>query len=232
MKLSKKALIAAAVTGAMPGVAHAAALDQNLVVNPSFENVAGTAAVNWGGNVSTYAYSANYTGPAPAGAGARYWFGGGGDPLASQAFDLIGNAAVIDAGRIGYSLSAFFSTYLQQKDYGTVRLLFLDSNNTELGNASIGGALFVGNLPLVDNGTYPDSHTWGLDSAFGLVPTGTRSVRLELDGEKEPGIGSVCDSYIDLVNFQIVSVPEPGTIPLMVLGVGLAGGWFFARRRR
>src|SRR5437867_10114232 len=170
MKLSKKALIAAAVTGALPVSTQGAALNDNLVLNPSFENVdtAGSAA-DWAGNVSTYAYSQNYTGPAPAGAGSLYWHGGGADPLASQLFDLTGNASAIDAGRLGYSLSAFFSTYLDQKDYATVRALFLDSGNSQIGSASVGGLVFVSGLPLVDNGTYPNAHSWGQDALTGLV---------------------------------------------------------------
>lgn len=235
MKLSKQALIAAAVTGVLPGVASAATLGQNLVLNPSFESIGadpGNPAADWGGNLSTYAYSLNYTGPAPAGAGARYWFGGGADPLASQVFDLAGNITAIDGGRIGYNLSAFFSTYLDQKDYGTIRLLFLDSSGSTIGLASIGGATFVGNLPLVDNGVYPNAHSWGQDASAGLVPIGTRSVRMELDGDKDPTVGSTCDSYIDLVNFQIVAVPEPGTVSLGVLGLGMAGWWTIRRRSR
>src|SRR5262245_59283108 len=107
MKLSKKALIAAAVTGMLPATSQAAALNQNLVLNSSFESTlagAGNPAADWiPGNVSTYAYSLNYTGPGPAGSGLRYWFGGGADPLATQLIDLAGNAAQIDAGLINYS---------------------------------------------------------------------------------------------------------------------------------
>src|SRR5213594_3281068 len=100
MKLSKKALIAAAVTGVLPASTQGAALNENLVLNPSFENVdTASGALNWTGNVSTYAYSLNYTAAGPAGSGDRYWFGGGADPLAFQLFDLTGNASVIDAGR-------------------------------------------------------------------------------------------------------------------------------------
>jgi hypothetical protein len=88
----------------------------------------------------------------------------------------------------------------------------------------------VGSLPLVDNGVYPNARAWGQDALSGLVPAGTRTVRIELDGEKEPGVGAVCDSYIDMVDFQLVAVPEPGTIALTA--IGLLGGWFYIRRKR
>jgi hypothetical protein len=230
MKLSKQALIAAAVTGLLPAGAEAVGLNQNLITNPSFENIGAGAdnpAIDWMGNVSTYAYSQNYTAPGPAGGGLRYWFGGGSDPLAFQLVDLAGNAAQIDAGQIRYNLSAFFSTYLLQRDFGTVRALFLDGGNAELGRASVGGATFVGNLPAVP----PDQlREWGQDMLGGLLPVGTRTVRIELDGEKEVGVGSVADGYIDLVNFQLTPVPEPGTFSLFALG--LVGGWVCWRRRR
>ena len=232
MKLSKKALIAAAVTGVLPATGQAAALNQNLLVNPSFESIlaGGTQASDWTGNVSTYAYSLNYTGPSPLNAGLRYWNGGGADPLATQMIDLGGNASQIDAGQINYNLSAFFSTYRLQADYGTVRALFLNASSAQIGSASVGGAVFTANLPVGDNGTYTDARGWGQDSFLGLVPVGTRMVRIELDGEKEPGVGNVADGYIDLVNFQLTAVPEPGTLSL--LGLGMLGGWFFLRRRR
>lgn len=234
MNLSKKALIAAAVTGMLPNASEAAALDVNLVLNPSFENVVGpppSQALNWAGIISTYAYSLNYTGPAPGGAGTNYWFGGGADPLATQNIDLSGNAVQIDLGLINYDLSAYFSTYLLQKDYGTVRAIFLDGASMQLGSAPVGGATFVGNLAVVGSPFSPNARAWGQDATSGLLPMGTRNVRIELDGEKEPGIGSAADGYIDLVNFQIHQVPEPGTVALFGLAAlgGLTLRWW--RRR-
>ena len=164
---------------------------------------------------------------------------GGADPLASQIFDLSANAADIDAGRIGYSLSAFFTTYLDQRDFGTVRVLFLGGGNLpltpaspELGRASIGGPIFVGSLPVAGSPTLPGARAWGQDFLSGFVPVGTRSIQIELDGEKEPGIGAVADGYIDVVNLSLVAVPEPGPLPLVGLGLGLVSGWFYFRRRR
>lgn len=233
MNLSKKALIAAAVTGMLPNASEAAALDVNLVLNPSFENVVGpppSQALNWAGIISTYAYSLNYTGPAPGGAGTNYWFGGGADPLATQNIDLSGNAVQIDLGLINYDLSAYFSTYRVQGDYGTVNTIFLDVANMSLGSASVGGAAFVGALAVLDNGTYPDARAWGQDATSGLVPMGTRTIRIELDGFKAPP-GSTCDGYIDLLGLQIHQVPEPGTVALFGLAAlgGLTLRWW--RRR-
>src|SRR5436190_7246305 len=147
MKFSKQALISAAVTGLLPAGGKAANFNVNLTLNPSSENVTGSAAADWAGNVSTYAYSQGYTGPAPANGGLRYWNGGGGDPLGTQLVDLAANSAQIDAGLIGYELRAFFSTYLGQLDYANVRAIFLDSSNAQVGSAAIGGAAFVAAIP-------------------------------------------------------------------------------------
>lgn len=227
MKLSKKALISAAVTGLLPAAGQAADLNQNLVVNPSFEAVSGNNATLWSGNVSTYAYAQNYTLPGPAGAGLRYWNGGGADPLATQLIDLAGNSAQVDAGLITYELRSFFSTYMNQVDFASVRALFLDGSNAQVGSATVGGAAFVAAIP-ADSGS--GLREWREDSLSGLLPAGTRSVRIELDADKEPGVGAVADGYVDLVNFQISQIPEPGTLSL--IGLGMAGGWLFSRRRR
>src|SRR4030095_12441448 len=121
-----------------------------------FESVAGNQALNWSGNVSTYAYALNYTGPSPANAGLLYWNGGGADPLATQVIDLTGNASQIDAGALNYNLSAFFSTYLDQLDFGTVRAIFLNGSSTQVGSASVGGSKFVSAL-----GGSPGLRDWG-----------------------------------------------------------------------
>lgn len=225
MKLSRKALISAAVTGLLPTGGKAANFNVNLTLNPSFETVTGRDAANWSGNVTTYLYSQAYTGPAPTGAGLVYWNGGGADPLATQLVDLAANSAQIDAGLIGYELRAFFSTYLGQLDYANVRAIFLDGSNAQVGSAAIGGAAFVAAIP---GGS--GLRDWAEDTDSGLLPAGTRTVRLELDGEKQPGVGAAADGYVDLVNFQIAQVPEPGTLSL--LGVGMASGWFLTRWRR
>ncbi len=72
---SAAALVAGGLAGAA-GDAQAQPLGTNLIQNPSFETVTGingvtaTSNAGWGGaNLALYAYSGNYTGPAPAGSG-------------------------------------------------------------------------------------------------------------------------------------------------------------------
>jgi hypothetical protein len=223
-----------------PGAASAASYDVNLVLNPSFETVdgAGNAASWLGDRVDTYAYSDNYTGAAPAGAGARYWFGGAGVPnqvssiSTSQApIDLSANAADINAGLVTYDLSALFSTYRTQNDYAVVRATFRDAGNNSLGSATVGSQALVAALPFVNNGSLGDARDWAGDAISGLVPSGTNNVVIDITGTKTAG-GTAVDGYTDLVDFQIhlAPIPEPGTLALAAIGgMGLLA-WRFRKR--
>jgi hypothetical protein len=225
MKLTKQTLIAAAVTGILAPAAQAQ-FGVNLVQNPSFEGVTGTAANLWAGNVSTYAYALGYTGPQIPGSGERYWFGGGGTPSASQGFSVAAAAPQIDAGQVSYSLQAFFSTYLNQTDYGTVQAIFLDAGNASLGSSGvIGSEALVLGLPAGAGGV----RDWASDTTSGMVPAGTRTIQVSLLGTKQPGVGAVCDGYIDLLDLQLQVVPEPASAAVVALG-GLM--FVLARRRR
>jgi hypothetical protein len=216
----------------VPAAASAASYDVNLVLNPSFEDGSAWSAVH------TYNYSQNYTGAAPTGAGSRYWFGGAGTPnqvstnTRSQApLDLSANAADINAGRVTYDLSAFFSTYRTQNDYSVVRATFRDAANNPLGSASVGSEAFVAALPFLNNGDYNDARGWAQDAASGLVPSGTNNVFIELIATKSAG-GTAIDSYTDLVDFQLhlAPIPEPGTLALAAIGgMGLLA-WRFRKR--
>ena len=233
---------AAIVAGGLFGAAEAQAqpLNTNLVQNPSFETGPGTNADIWTGALATYSYSQNYTLPGPAGAGARYWHGGGltngspGSLTATQTLNLVSagfTPALLDSGLLRYNLSSFFSSYRVQGDFGQVGVAFLDAGNTVLGNSStIGGDTFTMSLLTGANSLYPDAKAWGQDSTAGTLPVGTRSVLVTLTGNKVPSGASV-DGYIDLVDFRLSAVPEPSTF-VLVGGVGLVTAVFRARRGR
>jgi hypothetical protein len=226
-----KSLVAAGLLA--PAVASAASYDVNLVANPSFEDDSA-----WT-SVSTYDYSENYTGPAPAGSGARYWFGGAGTQgqVSTRTYDqapidLSANGAEINAGRVTYDLSAFFSTYRTQNDYTVVRATFRDAADSPLGVVSVGSEALVAALPFLNNGNYLDARAWAQDATSGLVPSGTNNVFIELLATKSAG-GEAIDGYTDLVDFQLhlAPVPEPGTFALAAIGGAGLLAWRFRKRR-
>jgi hypothetical protein len=238
-----KAKSAAAIVAgglAHAGDAQAQPLNTNLVQNPSFEtvsNISGagaTVSAGWSGpNLQAYNYSGNYTGPAPTGAGSWYWHGGSAASVnANQTIDLLVagfTPAQLDGGGLGYNLSAFFSGYRTQGDYAAVQATFLDASGGTVATRSIGGQAFTDALPTVNNGNYPDAKVWGQDSASAVIPAGTRGVRIDLNGTRLAG--NSCDGYVDLVDFRVSAVPEPGTFLLTGAG-GLVYATFRIRRRR
>jgi hypothetical protein len=239
--LRKVAIILVAVGLLTPAAAVAAPLGINLVANPSFEDSPGGPIFEWSGNLGAYAYSLNYTGAAPPGAGERYWFGGtpspGSPDLVSASLpliDLAENSVDIDDGRASYLLDAFFSNYLAQRDFGMVRATFVDGLGQSISEATIGSDAFTQGLAVGDNGRYPNAREWGVDFVEGPIPVGTRSVLITVEGHKETGVGTIIDGYIDLVDFQIfaIPIPEPNSLAMLAIGGAALGAWRFQRRRQ
>lgn len=228
--------LACLVGAAATPSAHAALLDTNLVANPGFEDVdtnpdngdifGSLATFDWDGQAFAYDYSQGYTAAAAPGTGDKYWYGGGtGGGESSQSIDVSSgdSAAAIAGGSARYDLSAFFSTYQSQGDFGTVTASFLDGGGGELASAIVGGEAFVTSLPLDDG-----DGTWGQDMLSGDVPAGTVSILVTLTGSLGEGQTqtNAADGYID--NVSLIITPEPGSIAL----IGLGGLAMLKRRRQ
>lgn len=219
-----RATVAATLAAAglyVVSVAHAAPLDTNLVVDPSFEAVdAGTPGpftslklTQWQSNTDdnyAYPYASNYSGPAvPPGAG-DYHFTGGFNALglgSGHTFQTIDvstgpSATAIASGLAKYDLSGYFSTYLTQDEFNFVEAVFLGSGNAELGRASVGGSEFGDTLPIVP-AVFGDGRDWGRDTQTGLLPIGTLNVRVQLSAD---GGATNFDGYVDNVDFRISQV--------------------------
>lgn len=232
MDWKKKSAAAIVATGLVGATEAQAQFGTNLVQNPSFETVTGvsgyTATVNaaWTGSLAAYAYAGNYTQAGPTGSGSWYWHGGGlpgvaGVLTTTQSINLLTSgftAAQLDAGP-NYNFSSFFSGYLGQTDFADAQVTFLDALSATLGSSSlIGGAAFTAALPGHSTST---ANAWGQDLTTGVIPVGTRSVRIDVMGHKLETANSSVDGYVDLVSFQITPVPEPGTFALLgTVGVG------------
>jgi hypothetical protein len=235
----KKSLLAprhtglAILAGALTFMGNASAVT---IFSEGFEG--GSGAGNAFG-AGTYAYSLNYTLPntlTPSG-GTTY---GTGDaaattlrPAANSPFSLLTGGITgpaIDAGTIVYSLSAQFSTYTTQNDFGQIRVTFLDG-----GNAPLGSPVVIGSLALVSGlgsgqGGPPFNiagvRDWAADTATGAVPVGARSASVEYLATRFQG--TAADGYVDNVSLDIDVVPEPSTALTALLG----GVWLMVRRPR
>src|SRR5215467_11865272 len=186
MKNRRSKLGLSILAGGLSFVGSASAID--IVIDGSYESSTNSLSgvVGVGGNdtagidggwthFSSYAYSANYTQPGPAGSGQVYlrpYNSGGGSSIVMQTNSLTRaiTTAQIDGSQGQFNLSAWFSTYLGQNDFSDLTLQFLDAGFAPTGSpVAIGGAAFVAALP---GGT--GLRAWGKDTKTGLVPPGAR----------------------------------------------------------
>jgi hypothetical protein len=227
----RRKLSAAIMTAGLmvPTAASAAGLNTNLVNDPGFENV-DTAVTccysavklnSWADGAQTafaYNFNQNYDGGGPLAGGGTYYFTANGEGSGTdirtpgqvaQNIDLSTGptAAAIATGQATYQLSAFFTSYAPDTDFGSMQIDFLNA-----GGASLGTGL-VADTP----GT---NKVWRQLSTGGLVPIGTATARISLFGTTTGGVGGP-DGYIDNVDFRIV--PEPTT--LFLVSISLAAGF-------
>ena len=213
--LRRKLMAALAAGGllAPSATAHAAGLNTNLLVNPGFENVSFTAPLgnygaphilDWTG--TGFAYSHDGTGGIPdyanggplAGGGSFYFTPNRPGPNANdilapgifyQDIDVSTGASgsLIATGTAAYKVSAFFSGYLTQADFGTVHVDFRNVSNVSLGTASVSPT---------------DVSTWTQNFRGGSIPVGTATVRVSAFGTAFTG-GP--DGYMDNLDFQVTN---------------------------
>ena len=98
--------------------------------------------------------------------------------------------SAIAAGTATYSLRGYFSSYLDQSDYGNVRVDFRDEIGFPVGFALIDDSADAGM-----------NNVWSLSSTSGNVPAGTVSARISLFGTP---VTFGADGYIDNVDFRVI----------------------------
>jgi hypothetical protein len=215
----RRKLMAALVAGGTlaPGALYAADLNTNLVVNGDFETVDlatfessynGPRILNWTGEGFAYSHDGSSSnggvvpdyadGADPPGAGHWYFS----PNLAAnidtpgefyQDINVAGGASgtAIAAGRAGYSLSAYMSSYLNENDFGSLHVDFRNSMGASLGTA------------LVSDSDPGPTNVWNLNTRTGGIPIGTATVRLSVYGTP---INGGPDGFTDNVSFQVANV--------------------------
>jgi len=243
MKTKRSRLGLSILAGGLSFVGAASATD--IVIDGSYEsstnNISGV--VGSGGNdaagidggwtsFTTYVYSANYTQPGPTGCGQVYLRPYSPYQTVSQVNSLTRaiTTAQIDGSQGQYTVSAWFSTYLNQNDYSDLTLQFLDASQTAVGSpVALGGLTFVSAL-----GGGGDLRAWGKDTKSGLVPPGARYASITTVSTALHGSP---DGYVDLVSLDVVAGfvtiqvasaspanTATGVSPGAVLGVTLGDG--------
>jgi len=225
---SKLAVTLAAGGLLTPAAARAANLNTNLVANPGFELVDfGTVGdygaptiLNWLGGPA-FAYSHDGTGGIPdyadgddpPGAGSWYFTANNNPGSATGDFREPGlvyqdidvstgaTAAAIAAGKGRANLSAWMSSYLDDNDFGKVRVDYLDAGGVSQGFAEISD---------LDPGP---ANVWSQTTGNGAISVGTSTLRVSIFGE---AVSNGSDGYIDLVDVQVSQTANPQFLTLEV----------------
>jgi hypothetical protein len=195
----------------------------NLVVNGDAE--AGTA--GWT-SYSTYSpiqavdYGNNWvkpTEPGPVDRGANMFAGLGQYAVGYQTLDF----GMASSQAIGFELSGWLGGWASQADNALFYVQFLDEFDNEIGGASLGPVS-------------PDDRGGQtgllLRETDGALPIGTSKVAFWLSMERLGGGDN--DGYADNLSFVLAApangeVPEPGTLALALLSLGLLG---WSRQRK
>jgi len=220
--MKSRFLVAAALFAAACSANAAVVYGQNLVVNGDAE-----AGMNgWSGyadysTVQSVDYGSNWvlpTQPGPADRGARMFAGLGQYAVGYQALDF----STPMTQHISYSLSGWLGGWADQGDNALFYVQFLDEYNNEIASSAIG--------PVTPDDRDNQTGLYYRESD-GFVPTGTSRLSFWLSMERL--VSNDNDGYADNLSFvlqaPVSEVPEPGMVPLLLLGLGMVG---WARRRQ
>lgn len=179
----------------------------NLISNPGADDGAGgngstiIAAPGWtpSGSATVVSWTAGGGFPAPSDPGpqdraSNFFSGGPSLPTSSQVqnIDVAGDSAAIDAGTLGFTLSAYLGGFSSQRDQAELRVDFVGSASQTLGSAL---------LEAVTPEERSNQTGMLLRTHSGLVPPGTRTVRLSLGFIRFDG--SYNDGYADSLSLVL-----------------------------
>lgn len=214
-------LVAAALFAVACSSQAAVVFGSNLVVNGDAESgVAGWTGYDSYSMFQSVDYGSNWvlpTQPGPVDRGTKMFAGLGQYAAGYQTLDL--GTATTKA--MAYSLSGWLGGWANQGDNALFYVQFLDEFNNEVASSTIG--------PVT-----PDdrANQTGLlyRESDGLMPAGTSKLSFWLSMERL--VSGDNDGYADNLSFILqappVDVPEPATVAMLLLGLGMVG----ATRRR
>ncbi len=230
------ALVASVLAATLaPTASHASG---NLLVNGNAEDGPGlttgevVAVPGWtlvAGNFTAIVYGPEYggpdvTSPGPVDRELNYFAGGNGVDFsaATQTVDLTAYQAYFASNPFTFTLSGWFGGYNSQNDYAAVTVSFRDASNNEIEFANLQGSDAqarndVTGLLFASTGWTPANNV-NINPAYAVVTLSMTRTD-----------GSDNDGYADNLFFSVGAVPEPGSLALMLAGVGVIG---LVRRRR
>jgi hypothetical protein len=125
-----------------------------------------------------------------------------------QDVDISAYSVEVNAGLLMVKATTHVQTedvsYLSGKDYGQMTIYLLDQQQHTLDTFST-GLVYTPNL------------TWVQKSLSKMAAPGTRSIRIELLGEKHET--EYINAFFDDVGLRISVIPEPATVALMLIGI-------------
>ena len=146
--------------------------------------------------------------------GGTQFFAGGPDngsgntvETATQAIDVSTDAAQIDAGGVGATLSADLGGFSSQEDQAKVTATFLSAAGQQL------GAVTIGPVTAEDRG---DTTEFLLRTASAAVPPGTRTISVTMTATKFAG--GYNDAYLDNISLSLGPAPGIGELPPPAIG--------------
>ncbi len=149
--------------------------------------------------------------------GTHYFFAGGGaDGTLRQVVDVSSLAAGIDSGQLAFDFSGFVRTFEQTpSDTARIVVQFLSASN--------------GVLDTFDSGAIVNSLAWQEVEFSSVAQASTRFVQIDLLSHRNSGSNN--DGYFDALslNARALTVPEPATYALLLIGAAFAG---FGSRKR
>ena len=142
--------------------------------------------------------------------GNAYFTGGArGNSSLAQTVDVSADASAIDAGTATYDLSGWLGGYSSQNDRAQLVATFLSATGTTLGSTQIGP---------VTNTDRGNATEFLQRTATGAIPSGTRTIRLDLDFIWT--VGQTTDGYADNLSLTVTPsisasapTPPPSTVP-------------------